>query len=431
MDQKGLSNGTYQLFGNYNSKIFIPFRIIFCFVLSLSNIPVLYCHRKRSKSLEKSLFIILSTCDLVINYPVAVLDTIFPQKIYLASSVIMLGIFSQILSASISLLRCIKVVLPFYIIKERTAICGIIVLVMTVQIFPLMFTFYQLRKSGHITPNVYHLTGYSGTLIVTLSSITASIYTIVYLYRQSKRRSTLGIHTMDGVNSTNRGITGSINKPQNLSRAIHRSVKNEENKLRNATPERSQDGSSASESAIDPKIILDATDIKAVIVSNQSVTDMKDTNYNDILDMEKEGVLDPNNNNCQHPANRKNVTVVAEEKKNPATIRACQVKSGTTLRAEALKPVVTLLLMNVPYVVQLASMLVYMAHIKNGTCASICGLNFFGIPIATSCFNPIVLLIRNREFQLILKKDISKLLPSRKKTSKKNKIGSATVESKN
>ena len=183
----------------------------------------------------------------------------------------------------------------------------------------------------------------------------------------------------------------------------------------NATLERSQVKASRSKSANGTNIILCSAVIKA---SKQSMADKKavETDYKDIFNLENEVVLDPGNKNVIHPNNLNNNAAIVEGKKASVILGKNPTKPANTVRTEAMRPLLTLFLMNVPYVFQLLSLvvkllsLVYIINVESGTCATPCTLNYFTIPRVTSCFNPILLLIRNREFQLLLRRDISRLL---------------------
>ena len=169
------------------SIFFMPYRIIFCCFLSLFNIPVLYCHLQKPKSFEKKLFIILCICDALTNYPVAVLDIFIPKNVNVLITLIMFGMCSQILSASVSLMRCAKVVFPFYQINQKATICGIVISLIAVET-PSVFILLQYNV-GHTyrAPKYIYIFNSIVSLTESLVSNLASVYTLLHLYRYSKR----------------------------------------------------------------------------------------------------------------------------------------------------------------------------------------------------------------------------------------------------
>ena len=344
------------------SIFFMYYRITFCFFLSLFNIPVLYCHGKKPKSFEKYLFIILTTYDLETNYPVAILDTVIPYQVNIMIILVMFGISSQILSASISLMRCIKIIFPFYHVNKRITICLVTVFILAGEIASVIVLLRYNFMSNYSVPDTLYLYNNAVSIALSVASNLASVYTHVYLYQYSEKAA--------------------------CSNTRQRFSDNQDTEVTEIKrfPDKNSDPVS--------EIIQNKSFVTSTFVRNKRT------------DFYKEPDITPETNS--DVATGKQTT--AQEMSTTST------KATKTVNNALGKPVGTLFLLNIPYIFQLISVIIttiqYLADegSKTSICNYLCSLNFYFLPIFTSCFNPIVLLFRNHEFQHQLYNDMLRLV---------------------
>ena len=207
-------------------KVFGPLLFIFCLFLGMLNLPVLWAHLKKKSSPEKHLFVLLSISNLVITWPLGLIEAVNMMILVMNNSaliniyadrgksaiaviLVMIGCNSQILAAFLSITRGIKIYNPFRVLKKRFLLTTVAITNVFVSINFLVIFYYLVlsehygsstervqsttsnNKSSYDLNNVITLPatiGYCVTFCLTITGNIFSTFSIVYLYHYSNQQ---------------------------------------------------------------------------------------------------------------------------------------------------------------------------------------------------------------------------------------------------